>query len=529
MNQSQSFKDFASHGEYCMRKWEKALNADGGIRDQHKAMTTAILLENYMTYLNKDQQLIMEDQIETSAFTGVNLALLGLIRRVVPQFIGGDLVGVQAMPTPRSPIFYLWWKKMTGGNANDNGYKGATAHGDEIFGYPASQSGPLGLADPHFSSSRVVGEALTTDNCAAPPNFAASQSPAATYVVAWRPLVNASIYASAISTAGVELARVYFAGSYASNQTGTTAAIPNAVANFFVPGSCTWTAGTKTVVLVTGAYVLSPGVTLDRVEINYEYVQEANSSKPEMNLEMKEELVTLIRRELRGKFTLDSVTDAKAYWGINLENELMEIMKLELMNEINREIVEDLRTLAAISVTLDYSTLNANNTLTNYDDVHKYLLDQIDVVCAEIWNQGRLGRGNFVVGNPSTLAFLDRVPGFVGSGVNYDGKTLVFAGVLGNRISFYFDPQYRKNELLVGYKGPSSIDTGYIYAPYLPITPTPTLYDPLTGDPRKIFYTRYGKTFNAFDVDNGGLSKNKIYRGEWQYARITLKNWPTLV
>ena len=101
-----------------MQKWEKALNADGGIRDNHKALTTAILLENYMTYLQKDKQLIMEDQVDSTAFKGVNLALLGLIRRVVPSFVGGDLVGVQAMPTPRSPIFYLWWKKDVTGSAN---------------------------------------------------------------------------------------------------------------------------------------------------------------------------------------------------------------------------------------------------------------------------------------------------------------------------------------------------------------------------------------------------------------------------
>ena len=518
-NETENF----SVGEQLMQKWEKALNADGGIRDNHKALTTAILLENYMTYLQKDKQLIMEDQVDSTAFKGVNLALLGLIRRVVPSFVGGDLVGVQAMPTPRSPIFYLWWKKDVTGNANQYAptSKGASLDNDELFGYPASQSGPLGLADPHFSSSRVVADVMSG-------TFAASQNPAGTFLIKWRPVVNSSVYVSAYSTAGVELARIYFPGAYSGGVVaGVVVAIPGAVANFFDAANCSYNSGTFTITIATGAYVLDPGVTLADVKANWEYNQEANKDKPQLTLEMKEELVTLIRRELRGKFTLDSMTDAKAYWGINLENEMIEIMKLELMNEINREIVEDLRAMAAITATIDYTTLFPPNR--NYDDTHKIILDTIDNLCAEIWNQGRLGRGNFVVGNPSTLAFLDRVPGFVGSGVNYDGKTLVFAGQLGNRINFYYDPQYRKNELLIGYKGPSAIDSGYIYAPYLPITPTPTLYDPETGDPRKIFYTRYGKTFEQFDPNNSGLTKNKIFRGEYQYARLTLKNFPQLI
>lgn len=522
-NETDGFKLNQSYGEEMMQKWEKALNADGGIADQHKAMTTAILLENYMNYLQRDQQLIMEDQVESNAFQGVNLALLGLLRRIVPAFVGGDLVGTQAMPTPRSPIFYLWWKKSTKGNQYSPNTKGGTTNGDELFGYPASQSGPLGLADPYFSSSRVKNDVMSG-------TFTASQNPAGTFVIKWRPVVNSSVYVSARSTTGVELARIYFPGAYnGGTVAGVVVNIPNAVANFFDAANSSYNSGTFTITIATGAYTLAPGVTLGDVDANWEYTQEANKDKPEMLLEMKEDTVTLIRRELRGKMTLDSLTDSKAYWGINLENEMNEILKLELMNEINREIIEDLRTMAAIYNEVDYNVLSAGNVTTNYDDIHKVILDTIDVLCAEILNQGRLGKGNFVVGNPSTLAFLDRVPGFVGSGVKYDQKTLSYYGTLGNRISFYIDPQYRKNELLIGYKGPSAIDSGYIYAPYLPITPTPTLYDTETGDARKIFYTRYGKTFEQFDPSNNGLSKNKIYRGEYQYARLVLRNFPALI
>ena len=80
--------------------------------------------------------------------------------------------------------------------------------------------------------------------------------------------------------------------------------------------------------------------------------------------------------------------------------------------------------------------------------------------------------------------------------------------------------------MLIGYKGSSALDCGYIHAPYLPITATPTLYNQETGDPSKIFYTRYGKTFK--DIGEDGKQFNAIYRGEYFYAKLFLDSFPQL-
>jgi len=117
---------------------------------------------------------------------------------------------------------------------------------------------------------------------------------------------------------------------------------------------------------------------------------------------------------------------------------------------------------------------------------------------------------------------VDRVPGSVGSGVSYNGREMSFAGTSGGRIKFYVDPLYPKNELLIGYKGAGALDAGYIHAPYLPITATPTMINPETGDPSKIFYTRYGKTANL----QGGVLTNQILNGAFQYARLNITNVP---
>ena len=123
------------------KKWEAALNIDGGVKNEHMARTTAICLENYMSYLQNDPRLVAEDQIQTSAFTGVNLALLGLIARVIPTLVGADLVGMQAMPTPNSPIFTMRWFK--------NSNKGQTKSGDEMWATPVDfGANPVGLDLP---------------------------------------------------------------------------------------------------------------------------------------------------------------------------------------------------------------------------------------------------------------------------------------------------------------------------------------------------------------------------------------------
>ena len=527
---SEAYKSQKEIEDKLLSKWEPALEADGGITDPHMARTTAILLENYMAHLKKDNGLINES-IASSDFKGVNLALLGLIRRAIPALVGAELVGIQAMPTPTSPIFYMSWKKSMGPNGT---IKGTSESGQEYFGYTTGSDGQginaIGQADPFFTSqqirSQIVNQSLATGT---PYGIQVPWAPVIGYTVRFRLLdasgakVGESWINGATPTSGVTTGTSYSGGLAAAKivTDGSSQTFTNTAG---VSASRTGSSFTSPMLIVTTAGSLSGGVTL---VADWEYNQESNSQAPEVGVNIDQFNVTLIRRMLRGKFSLDSMTDAQAYHGISLENELMEIMKYELTNEINREIINDLRTMAGIANTIDYNANNTNNTSGNYDDSFKLVLDAINGLGAEILNQSRLGRGNFVVGNPVTLAFLDRVPGFVGSGVSYDGKGLTYAGALGNRIKFYSDPQYVKNEVLVGYKGPSAIDTGYIHAPYLPITATPTLLNPETGDPSKIFYTRYGKTYRDFDKDKGTPS-NAIYRGQYVYGRLFMQNFPTM-
>lgn len=523
--------------EALVKKWEKALKVNG-ISDEHMARTTAILLENYMTHLQDNPSLIAEDQVQTSAFTGVNLALLGLIARAIPQLTGLELVGTQAMPTPTSPIFTLRWYKSN--------LKGQTAANEEMWVSPIPSQYPVGI-DPYYTSSEVRGESVGT--LPAGLTLACAGWLNAVNPRGYTPLLfTGTMYLNLFSAAGALLARYKF-GTTDLNSAGTASG--TAITGDVVYNGTTYTlaavdAGTLTMVMsASGTQIVRTltstvtnlnafavgGVTATTMTLDYDYKPEDESMIPEIEFEIAQESIGLTRRQLRGSFTLDAAYDLKKLHGIDLESAIMDMMKQELMAEINREIINDLRMMAGITKTIDLTKLpTAGGTqvsiAANYDDAQKAILDAIEKVCAEIWNIGRRGFGNFVVGNPATLSFLDRVPGFVGSGVTYSGRDLAFQGSLGGKIKFYSDPQFPKNELLIGYKGTSAIDSGYLYCPYLPITATPTLIDPNTGNPKKLYYTRYGKTFK--DRGDGGKAKNYILMGEYQYARLIINGLPAI-
>ena len=516
------------------KKWESALNIDGGIKSEHMARTTAICLENYISYLHSDPRLVAEDQIQTNAFTGVNLALLGLIARVIPTLVGADLVGIQAMPTPRSPIFTLRWYY--------NNDKGQVRAGDELWKSPIDWARNAVGVDPNYSSQIII-EDVTVGATANPLEFANVDD----NIRGTKPFIFAgSMYIGCYNEAtGEFVAEGYANGTYMPSgnvypastnfvvtrvssevQTAQLAAVNAAITTLAVDpnGGAIQIVGTRLTQLTIGATPAAVDLTW---RVKYEYKGEADPNSPEISFEITDSIVSVIRRQLRGKYTMDAAYDLQKLHGLNLDSELANMMKIELQAEINREIVSDLRAMAAFVRVLDYSKLVGQtggiSIQGNYDDAHKLLLDAINLVAAEIFNVGRLGKGNFVLGNPTTLAFLDRVPGFVGAGVDYNGKELGYSGSLGGKMKFYVDPNYPKNELLIGYKGPGALDAGYIHCPYLPITATPTMINQETGDPSKIFYTRYGKTFNMFGP-NG--PDNKILMGEYQYARLVLTSWP---
>jgi len=562
-----------------MERWSIALEADGGIADEYVARQTAIVLENYWKFLKKHPILMAEDKVTTSQFSGVNLALIGVIRRVIPAIVGQQLVGMQAKPTPDSKVFTM---VATRGDSKNGVLEGQEMWNHPIPSRPTGSAGILGESADY--SSNVIQEAMVIGTSSNSPNANGDFEVTASAVVSkdlfWAKNGNGLTSASmndgatppkyslilnssiSVQVVGVKedayngriLQAVTFPGTYYG--AGTIAAVNAMTAKLTTPltaltGAVITRTGSTianvptldftapaslTGVSVATAHQIGGVATTDvAIVLSYEVSMEGNVNQPELGLRIDGNDTGLIKRMLRGRYTLDAAFDMNVLHGIDLESELVNLMKLDITNGINREIVDDLRKMAAINHVLDFndyvSPTPTNGTVTsgNYEDTHRLLLDSIHQVAAKIWNAGRLGKGNFVVANPVTLAFLSRVNGFVGSGVTANASGLTFTGSLGGNLKFYEDPQYPAGEFLIGYKGPSAMDSGYLHCPYLPVTATPTMNQVETGDPIKIFYTRYGKTYRAFNPKNGKANDNVIYAGEYQYARLSLKNLPLVL
>jgi len=547
---TEAYKERLSMEKNLTEKWDKILSANGGIKDEHLARTTAILCENYLNELKKDPRLIAEDRIQTGAFKGINLALLGLITRVIPALVGAELVGVQAMPTPKSQVFTMTWhkdmtKSFTTGNT---AVFPSPSNGDEMWVTPITKNKAFGGTDPYYTSNEVVEKTSITD-IGSSDKYEFAWAKKLTKIETKGYLLPETVVMYFMATASTDevptygsanyLARAYVTGNVINTDQyvmavtkpdGTAITLTNPLV-FDVSDQAILGDFNTATTGITAEIEAAVGGTINPIFVMYQYDAEAEGSMPEISFKIEEESIGLIKRHLRGKYTMEALQDVKVLHGVNLDSELVAMMKNELMHEINHEILNDLRKMAATVKTLDFKEfLDASNamgatTQGNYDDAAKLAFDGANRIAGEIWVKGRLGYGNFIVGNPVTLGYFDRVPGFVGSGINYTGRDLSFAGSVGGKMKIYHDPTYIEDELLVGYKGAGVLETGYMHCPYLPITATPTLYDPQTGDPSKIFYTRYGKTLKENGV---GLKKPKsvILNGELQYARMILKNFP---
>jgi hypothetical protein len=108
------------------------------------------------------------------------------------------------------------------------------------------------------------------------------------------------------------------------------------------------------------------------------------------------------------------------------------------------------------------------------------------------------GGANFMVISPTVATILESIPGFA---ADTDGDvtkaTYAFGvqkiGALNSRYKVYKNPYMTENTILMGFRGNQFLESGAVYAPYVPLIMTPLVYDPDTFTPRKGIMTRYAK------------------------------------
>jgi hypothetical protein len=134
---------------------------------------------------------------------------------------------------------------------------------------------------------------------------------------------------------------------------------------------------------------------------------------------------------------------------------------------------------------------------------YETLLETINDVSADIHRKTLRGGANFIVVSPEVANILEFTAGFRAT-VTHDsdkGSTgAVKVGALNSKFDVIVDPYFPRNVVLVGRKGASFLESGYVYAPYVPLQTTPTIFDPKDFTPRKAVMTRYGKAFVRPDM-----------------------------
>jgi len=496
----------------------------------------SILLEN------QAKQLVTEN---SSTGTGASFTVgqsenwagvaLPMIRKVFGQIAAKEFVSVQPMNLPSGLVFFLDFQYGTTKDPFTSGgslYGTRNATGQFPFATPNAVGGLYGAGrfayttnqfSSSFSSS-VSGYAATSASWA-DVNFDTSLSASAANGTIKKLVVPTGSISSAFDPDAVR-AFTILSGStitVAENLPAfTTYDYTNAKISFFVTGaqggspvaSSTFTVeyNKKTEDNSRGDFedTTAPSVSVPNA-------QSATSiAIPEINIKMQSQAITAKTKKLKAVWTPEFAQDLNSYQNIDAESELTNIMSEYISMEIDLEIldmlIEDAAAATEYWTVLNNGVYNASNangfdfpsstSQTGYYNTQggwfATLGTKMQKVSNKIHQLTLRGGANFLVCSPTVSTVLESIPGYA-SITNGDAANNEFAmgvqkvGAINSRYTVYKNPYMTENVILMGFRGKQFLETGAVFAPYIPLIMTPLIYDPSTMTPRKGLMTRYAK------------------------------------
>ncbi len=219
----------------------------------------------------------------------------------------------------------------------------------------------------------------------------------------------------------------------------------------------------------------------------------------EVSFDLESVTVSVTERKLRAQWSPELAQDVAAFHNIDAEAELTALLSEQVAAEIDREILRDLRKGAAWTLRWDYNgwkRVPQTNAYTQ-KDWNQTLITAINQISAQIHKSTLRGGANWIVVSSEISAIFDDLEYFHVSNAAPEqdqyNMGIERVGTLAGRYQVYRDPYFPPNTVLMGHKGTSLLDTGYIYAPYVPLQLTPTMYNPFNFTPIKGIMTRYAK------------------------------------
>jgi hypothetical protein len=241
---------------------------------------------------------------------------------------------------------------------------------------------------------------------------------------------------------------------------------------------------------------------------------------PEVDIRIESTSVTATTRKLRARWSPEMAQDLTAFYSIDIEVELTNILSEMITLEIDREILNDLLTQAGaanlywsrapgklVNKITGAEALQSTNlapgpmAFVNVQEWYQTLIETVSDVANTIYKKTLRGSANFLVTSPDVCTILEHLVSYKpayrldSDGQVRDSMTVgaESVGTLNNRYTVYKDPYFPSNKILVGLKGNTFLESGYIYAPYVPLILTPVIYAQEDFTPRKGVMTRYGK------------------------------------
>ena len=241
------------------------------------------------------------------------------------------------------------------------------------------------------------------------------------------------------------------------------------------------------------------------------FPMEAETDIPEIDIKVDSTAITAKTKKLKAKWTPELGQDLNAYHNLDAEVELTSILSEQIALEIDREILADLVNGATagtrywsrapgLFVDVNGNELGALSAAPDFtgtvSEWYETLIETINDVSAQIHRKTLRGGANFVVTSPEVANILEFTAGFRAAVTLDDEKGSIGAlktGSLSKKFDVIVDPYFPRNLLLIGRRGASFLESGYVYAPYVPLQTTPTSFGPEDFVPRKGVMTRYAK------------------------------------
>lgn len=441
-------------------------------QERHTRNVTAIIFENQMQHLRK-----LQEATSSANIGSYTKSIFPVLRRTLPNLIANEIASVQPLTGPVGLVFY----KDTVYGSN----KGATTAGNIM---------PRDF-DKDYSSEFVNGEICATGNGAAYGGVGTALNVNLAFRPV-RPLNTAFGFSVVIKELNVTTGAVV----QTATDNGTGGFTGNVSA-----GTINYSNGSVSGFLFTNA----PANT-NPVKAYYFYDGEMNTQIPSMSLDIKSKMVQATPRRIKALWSSEAAEDLQNLHGISAEQELTMDTAAEMALEIDREIVQDMfQNSTGTTGTFDRVPPAGINEL----DHLRAMITQMSTISGLIHKKTLRAPANFIVTSVEISALLTQ---FL-TNADYRGVfssnpdnpwgpvdsprprtahgqfSIYKAGVLNEKWTVYVDPFFTRDQMMFGLKGDSYLDSGYAWAPYIPLQITSAFLDPNDLGYRKAFRTRYGK------------------------------------